>query len=112
MIQVGEEAIKKIKLFFEEQEGPRPIRIMMTEGGWRGPYLVMEVDEPKENDRVFTEGGVTFLIDKTLLDKAKSVKIDYVHSPMGSGYTLKSEILENLVEGCETPICQTCYPHG
>jgi iron-sulfur cluster assembly accessory protein len=112
MVEVSEEAIKKIKQFLEEQEGLQSIRILMTEGGWRGPYLVMELDEPKENDHVFTEGGVTFLVEKTLLDKAKTVKIDYVHSAMGSGYTLKSDLLKDIVEGCETNICQTCFPHG
>ena len=114
MVEVSEEAIKKIKQFLEQQEGPQPrsIRILMTEGGWKGPYLVMELDEPKENDHVFTESGVTFLIEKTLLDRAKSVKIDYVHSAMGSGYTLKSHLLKDNGEECETKICQTCYPHS
>ena len=112
MVEVSEEAMKRIKQFLEEQEEARPIRILMTEGGWRGPYLVMALDQQKENDRVFTEGGVTFLIENKLLDKAKSVRIDYVRSPMGSGYTLRSELFKDIVEGCETDICQTCYPHG
>jgi iron-sulfur cluster assembly accessory protein len=112
MVEASEEALKKIKQFLEEQEKPKPIRILVTEGGWRGPYLVMELDEPKDNDQVFTEGGVTFIIEKTLLDKTKSVKIDYVHSAMGSGYTLRSELLKDLAEGCETHLCQTCSPHG
>ena len=112
MIEASEEAIKKIKQFLEEQEGPESVRILMTEGGWRGPYLVLALDEPKENDQVFMEGGVTFLIEKTLLDRAKFVKIDHVDSPTGSGYTLKSDLLKDTVEACETNICQTCYPHG
>jgi iron-sulfur cluster assembly protein len=112
MIEVGEEAIKKIKQFLEEQEKVRPIRILTTEGGWRGPYLVMELDDLKENDLVFVEGGVKFLIDKRLLDRAKYVKIDYVHSAMGSGYTLKSDLLKDILGECEAPVCQTCSPHG
>jgi Fe-S cluster assembly iron-binding protein IscA len=112
MVEASEEALKKIKQFLAEQEGIKPIRIFVTEGGWRGPYLVMGLDDPKETDQVFTEAGVTFIMEKTLLDKAKSVKIDYVHSAMGSGYTLNSDLLKDLVEGCETNICETCYPHS
>jgi iron-sulfur cluster assembly protein len=112
MIEAGEEAIKKIKQFLNEQEKPQPIRVLMTQGGWKGPYLVMALDDQKENDLVFAQQGVTFLIDKGLLDEAKSVKIDYVHSPLGSGYTLKSNLLKETLEECETPLCQTCYPHG
>jgi iron-sulfur cluster assembly protein len=112
MVEVSEGAIKKIKQFLEEQEGPGAIRILMTEGGWRGPYLVLGLDKQKENDQVFEKEGVTFVIEKTLLDKARSVKIDYVESAMGSGYTLKSDLLKDIFEGCEAPLCQTCYPHG
>jgi len=39
---------------------------------------------------------VTFLIGKSLLDKAKTVKIDYVHSPMGSDYTMRSDLFKDL----------------
>ncbi len=113
MVEVSEEAIKKITQFLEEQEKPGPIRILMTEGGWKGPYLVMQLDQLQENDQVITEKGVTFLIDKTLLSRVKFVKIDYIHSAMGPGYTLKSGLMEGPVEACETPpVCQTCYPHG
>jgi Fe-S cluster assembly iron-binding protein IscA len=111
-IEVSDEAMKKIRQFMKEQERVRPVRILMTEGGWRGPYLVMELDEPGESDSTFTREGVTFLMDRMLLDRAKFVKIDYVHSPMGSGYTLKSDLLREVLGECETPLCQTCSPHG
>ena len=50
----------------------------------------MSFDEPRENDQVFTERGLTFLIDKTLLDTAKPIKIDYVEGTLGSGFTSRS----------------------
>jgi Fe-S cluster assembly iron-binding protein IscA len=110
MLEVSEKASEVIKKqFLEGHEGPQPIRILMTEGGWRGPYFVMAFDEPRENDHVFTEKGVTFLIEKTLVDSAKLINIDYVEGPLGSGFTLKSELTKG--EGgsikCET-ICGHC----
>jgi HesB-like selenoprotein len=112
MVEAGEKAMEKIKQFLKEQEMPKPIRVLMTEGGWRGPYLVMALDDQKETDKVFTQDDVTFVIDKALLDKAKHVKIDYVESALGPGYVLKSDLLKGIVGECEDHVCQTCYPHG
>jgi iron-sulfur cluster assembly accessory protein len=112
MIEVTEEAIKKITQFLNEQEKRHPIRIRMTEGGWKGPYLVMELDEEKENDRVFTEYGVTFLIEDNLLERVKRIKIDYVHSSLGSGYSLESDLLKAVRGENAPPVCQSCCPSG
>ncbi len=112
MVEAGEKAIEKIKQFLKEQETSKPIRVLMTEGGWRGPYLVLALDDQKGTDELFTQDDVTFIIDRTLLDKAKHVRIDYVESALGPGYVLKSGLLKGIAEGCEQHICQTCYPHG
>jgi Fe-S cluster assembly iron-binding protein IscA len=66
VFEVTEEASDKIKQFLEGREGLQTIRVLMTEGGWRGPYLVMALDEQKEDDEVFTERGVTSVIEKAL----------------------------------------------
>jgi len=54
----------------------------------------MALDEQKENDQVFTEKGVTFIIEKELFDRAQPISIDYVHSTLGSGYKIKSELMK------------------
>ena len=96
MFGVSEEASEKIKQFLQGSEGLQAIRVLMTEGGWRGPYLVMALDEQKEDDEVFTERGVTFLIEKTLFERVKPISIGYTHSTLGSGYTLESELMKDL----------------
>jgi len=109
MFEVSEEASEKIKRFLEGREGLQPIRILMTEGGWKGPYLVMALDQQKKDDEVFTERGVTFLIERALLERIKSIRIDYTHSTLGSGYTLKSELMKDAkdVSVCHE-ICGSC----
>ncbi|MDY0186669.1 MAG: IscA/HesB family protein [Syntrophus sp. (in: bacteria)] len=111
MFEVSEEAAKKIKHFLEEQKDVKPIRILVSEGGWRGPFLVMAMDDKKEDDEVFTDRGVTFLVEKSLLEKAKPISIDYVHSTFGSGYILNSELLKHwkggVFGGCRN-ICESC----
>jgi Fe-S cluster assembly iron-binding protein IscA len=51
MFQVSEKASELIKQFLQGQQGTQSIRLLMTEGGWRGAYLVMALDEQKENDQ-------------------------------------------------------------
>jgi iron-sulfur cluster assembly accessory protein len=110
MFEVTQEASDRIKQFLKEQDNPKSIRVLVTEGGWRGAYLVMAMDDKKENDEVFTDRGVTFLVEKGLLERAKPIQIDYVTSTFGGGYILHSELLkgkEGLFTGCRN-ICDSC----
>jgi Fe-S cluster assembly iron-binding protein IscA len=50
MFEVSEEAMEKIKQFLAEQEAPQAIRVLMNEGGWKGPHLIMALDAQKEDD--------------------------------------------------------------
>lgn len=103
MFEVSEEASEKIKQFLEGREGLQTIRVLMTEGGWRGPYLVMALDEKKEDDEVFTDRGVTFVVEKALFERAKPIRIGYTQSTLGSGYTLDSELMKGMKDvsvGC------------
>jgi Fe-S cluster assembly iron-binding protein IscA len=40
----------------------------------------MALDEPKENDEVIKDNGVTYLIEKDLYVKVKPIAIDFVES--------------------------------
>ncbi len=110
MLEVSEKASEVMKQLLERREGPQSIRILMTEGGWKGAYLVMALDEPTENDHVFRERGLTFLVEKTLLDSVKPIKIDYVDGTLGSGFTLRSELTKAVTSPpltCES-LCEHC----
>ena len=110
MFEVSEEASEKIKQFLEGREGLQAIRVLMTEGGWRGPYLVMALDGQKEDDAVFTVRGATFVVEKALFERVKPVRVDYTHSTLGSGYTLESRLMKDLkgvTVGCHE-ICDSC----
>jgi iron-sulfur cluster assembly protein len=110
MFEVSEEASEKIKQFLDGQEGLQTIRVLKTEGGWKGPYLVMALDEQKEDDEVFTEKGVTFVVEKELFERVKPIRIGYTHSAVGSGYTLQSELMKDMKGvnvGCHE-ICSSC----
>lgn len=65
----------------------------------------MALDEPQDNDQVFDEKGVTFVINTGLFEEVKPVSIDFVKSAMGEGFMIKSE-LSNKAEGnCGSGSC-------
>lgn len=53
----------------------------------------MALDEPQENDEVIGENGITFLIDKAFLEKAKPIVVDFVETDRGSGFKLTSSLV-------------------
>jgi Fe-S cluster assembly iron-binding protein IscA len=52
----------------------------------------MALDESKEDDEVFNENGLTFMINKDLLELAKPITVDYVVTRMGNGFKLSSSL--------------------
>ena len=82
----------------------------MNEGGPRGPHLIIALGAQKEDEEVFTERGVTFVIEKALFERVDPIRIGYTHSTLGSGYTLESELMRGVKGvgvGCHE-ICNSC----
>ena len=52
----------------------------------------MALDEPKTDDEVVENNGVTFLMEKDLFEKAKPVNVDFVEGAMGSGFSISSNL--------------------
>ena len=55
----------------------------------------MALDEPKDDDEIFNEGGITYLINKQLYEQVKPVKIDYVQTARGAGYRVSANLAKN-----------------
>jgi Fe-S cluster assembly iron-binding protein IscA len=52
----------------------------------------MALDEPRENDESFENSGISYVIEKDLLDRVQPVKVDYVTSAFGSGFKIDSSL--------------------
>ena len=52
----------------------------------------MVLDEPRENDKIFDDKGVTYVIDKGLFERVKPIKVDFVNSAFGSGFSIQSRL--------------------
>ncbi len=58
----------------------------------------MALDEPKDDDQVFEESGVTYLINKQLFEEVKPVGIEYVETARGAGYRVSANLKKT--SGC------------
>jgi iron-sulfur cluster assembly protein len=54
----------------------------------------MAQDEPQEKDVTFREQGVTFAIDKDLLEEVKPICVDFVESAGRSDFKISSSLPE------------------
>jgi iron-sulfur cluster assembly protein len=50
----------------------------------------MALDEPKEDDEVKENNGITYMINKQLFEQVKPISVDFVESAMGSGFAINS----------------------
>ena len=104
MFEVTEKASEMIKEFLKDRDMVPHIRILLSSGGWSGPSLGMVLDEPNDNDEVFDDNGLSYIIDKGLLEKAKPIRVDYVNSAFGSGFAINS----SLQMGAACGSCTSC----
>jgi iron-sulfur cluster assembly protein len=64
----------------------------------------MALDEPKDDDEVLSNNGITYLMNKQLLDQVKPIKVDFVESTYGSGFSISA----NLAKGETCGSCSHC----
>ena len=90
MFEISDKAGEMIKESFKDKEEVPSIRVVYNEGGWSGPSLGLVLDESGDDDTVIKEKDITFMVNKDLLERVKPIKIDFVDTPMGSGFHIVS----------------------
>ncbi|NLZ17316.1 MAG: hypothetical protein GX087_06240 [Desulfobulbaceae bacterium] len=50
----------------------------------------LALDEPKDNDKVFEEGTLKFVVEDQLLDRCGSIKVDFIEAGYRSGFSITS----------------------
>jgi iron-sulfur cluster assembly protein len=53
----------------------------------------MALDEPREDDEVFDENGITYVVNKQLFERVKPIQIDFVNTERGSGYHISANLV-------------------
>jgi Fe-S cluster assembly iron-binding protein IscA len=54
--------------------------------------LGLVLDEPSENDKVFTQEGITYVVSENLFEKVKPIKVDFIDTPGGGGFFIFSNL--------------------
>ncbi|BBO68627.1 hypothetical protein DSCA_25570 [Desulfosarcina alkanivorans] len=100
MLTVTGSAAQAVAEYFKTME-VKPVRIFLSQG-CGGRQLAMALDEAKPSDAVVETGGFQFIMDRTLLDQAQSVQIDYADM----GFRISSSLeLAGGCRGCDTTGC-------
>ncbi|MBN2438522.1 MAG: hypothetical protein JXL20_07965 [Deltaproteobacteria bacterium] len=50
----------------------------------------MALDESTQNDEVFDDRGVTYLVEKDLFERVKPIAVEFITTPRGGGFKLIS----------------------
>ena len=92
MITMSSEAnIELNKIYFGKNDQDLHLRIFVKSVGWGGPIFGVSLDKEREGDTQQEIEGMTFIIDKDLMEYFKGFKIDFV-----SGWISKRFLIEPI----------------
>ena len=83
-------AVSKLKEYIEQNNIDSALRVALMQGGCSGLSLGLALDEPKDDDTVFENTSLKFLIEKGLLETCGSIKVDYIDAGPRSGFSITS----------------------
>ena len=66
------------------------IRVSVVEEKGAVPFLGLSLDEEKPQDESFCIEGVTFIMDKILLEQCGTINIDFIEGESCSGFKITS----------------------
>lgn len=52
----------------------------------------MALDGPQGDDEVFDDDGITYVIDRQLFERVKPIRVDFVTTYMGSGFSVSANM--------------------
>ena len=70
----------------DEKVRTTAIRVSLMEKEDTGPFLGLSLDEEKPEDESFEVQGLTFIVDKNLLELCGAINIDFVETDNNPGF--------------------------
>jgi iron-sulfur cluster assembly protein len=92
MISMTDEAARKIQALVADRglaEGGG-LRVKVVGGGCSGLTYKMDVDTPREGDKVFEHGGARLVVDRKSFLYLKGTELHYQEELMASGFNLRN----------------------
>jgi iron-sulfur cluster assembly protein len=90
-IEISENAAKKIQsLLIQQQKEGYGLRVKVVGGGCSGLSYKMDLDVPREGDRVFERDNAKVLVDRKSFLYLRGTQLDYADGLMDSGFKLQN----------------------
>ena len=97
-ITVSDDAAKKIQALVESMNKPEHgLRVKVVGGGCSGLTYKMDVDQPREGDKVFEHDGVKLVVDRKSFLYLNGTEVHYAEGLMESGFQLRNP---NIKRAC------------
>ena len=91
MISMTDQAARKIvALAAEKGLAGAGLRVKVVGGGCSGLTYKMDLDQPREGDRVFEHDGAKLVVDRKSFLYLKGTELDYKDELMASGFNLRN----------------------
>ena len=91
MITMTDQAVRKIQALLAAKALPEGgLRVKVVGGGCSGLTYKMDVDRPREGDKVFEHDGVRLVVDRKSFLYLKGTELDYKEELMASGFNLRN----------------------
>jgi iron-sulfur cluster assembly protein len=102
MISMTHEAARKIQqLLTAKGLTDGGLRVKVVGGGCSGLTYKMDIDQPREGDKVFEHDGVKLVVDRKSFLYLKGTELDYKEELMASGFSLRNPNVKRTC-GCGT----------
>ena len=90
-IEISENAAKKIQTLVTQQEKEGlGLRVKVVGGGCSGLSYKMDLDLPRDGDRIFERDSVKVLVDRKSFIYLRGTELDYADGLMESGFKLQN----------------------
>ncbi len=98
MIEISENAAKKIqKLVADAGQPEAGLRVKVVGGGCSGLTYKMNLDVPRDGDKVFENDGAKLVIDRKSFLYLNGTLLDYTDDLMSAGFNLQNP---NIKRSC------------
>ena len=97
-VSLTESAAKHIKRMLEERGSGIGLRLGTKKNGCAGfAYVLDFADEPGENDSVFSQYGVSVIVDAESLPMLEGIELDYVSEGLNKSFKFRNP---NVTDEC------------
>jgi iron-sulfur cluster assembly protein len=88
-ITLSDNAVNRIRNLVGAEHN-KGLRVKVVGGGCSGLQYKMDLDEPRDSDKVFERDGAKLVIDRKSFLYLNGTEIDYAETLMTSGFNLQN----------------------